>query len=765
MATAINPFLSDSEGDDSTSGSQPRPQQQPHFPEQPQQHPQRCLQADGERSGTDRRMGMDAIASYLLEEQLLLTALELHTELLEGGRDLPRLRDFFSNPANFERPAGTRDTGTSGPSPLNRVGSVSTLDSLDFTRYSDDGTREMEERVADLEIPPMESKNYKQEAKTQDPIRPLEKRALNFLVNEYLLQNKYKLASITFSDENDEQDFEDWDDVGLNLPKPPALLQLYRDQASRHAMACRETSDAATSTEGDSTAIISLTAEFQQRIATLNVENLTMTARIKQLEKEIEVLHVSSFSPKTQSPCRAPSDTDREHKDVILQPDNGTVGEHEVVQSTGEDGGDRGFRVRLADLRTWSSTEPALRECAPIIPNAEPDGKKIVEGQGSNDTSFKQTCRSLPSTFLRALLSVYQTAPDTRLGSEVSCLPDSDGGAVLMLSRCLPHIVPNVLLAKREELIPLILCTACLHPNPKERDHLLHSLFNLIKRPDNQQRQMILTGCVAFARHAGPTRVDAELLPQCWEQISHKYPERRLLVAEACGALAPYLPPEMRSSLVLSMLQQMLMEDKSDTVREAVIKSLGVLMGCVDDPNKYSQGFELLTIALCDPSAKVIAATHQVFLPAFAYWAAELGRLQSHLVHTLISRIETLVREAEYGLDETQLHAHLSALQSLITALYSHVLLNSPFALDVQPSSPVPAVEVTRFPRPVSALQDVAVLVGGREKLAWLLHAFEVQLHHEGTGGWPSLLWIVNQLSRVALPGDCLTAPASDHPV
>lgn len=33
------------------------------------------------------------------------------------------------------------------------------------------------------------------------------------------------------------------------------------------------------------------------------------------------------------------------------------------------------------------------------------------------------------------------------------------------------------------------------------------------------QRQMILTGCVAFARHVGPTRVEAELLPQCWEQV------------------------------------------------------------------------------------------------------------------------------------------------------------------------------------------------------------------------------------------------------
>lgn len=28
----------------------------------------------------------------------------------------------------------------------------------------------------------------------------------------------------------------------------------------------------------------------------------------------------------------------------------------------------------------------------------------------------------------------------------------------------------------------------------------------------------------------------------CPLQINHKYPERRLLVAESCGALAPYLP-------------------------------------------------------------------------------------------------------------------------------------------------------------------------------------------------------------------------------
>ena len=44
----------------------------------------------------------ETVANRLLEEGLILTALELHTELLEGKRELPILRDYFSNPGNFE---------------------------------------------------------------------------------------------------------------------------------------------------------------------------------------------------------------------------------------------------------------------------------------------------------------------------------------------------------------------------------------------------------------------------------------------------------------------------------------------------------------------------------------------------------------------------------------------------------------------------------------------------------------------------------------
>ena len=31
---------------------------------------------------------------------------------------------------------------------------------------------------------------------------------------------------------------------------------------------------------------------------------------------------------------------------------------------------------------------------------------------------------------------------------------------------------------------------------------------------------MIIDGCVAFAKKVGSTRIEAELLPQCWEQVS-----------------------------------------------------------------------------------------------------------------------------------------------------------------------------------------------------------------------------------------------------
>ncbi|CAN7941425.1 unnamed protein product [Ixodes hexagonus] len=212
---------------------------------------------------------IDRIASKLLKDNFILTALELHAELLESGRELPRLRDYFSNPGNFEKHSHSSAFDVSPVLP--RTSSVQTFDSLDFARYSDDGEKQLDERVAVLEFelrkaretiknlranltvvtesdPNTPDNGSEHTTVSEDPLRPHERRAVNFLVNEYLLKQDYKLTSITFSDENEDQDFEDWDDVGLNIPKPPDFLQLYRNY-NKHARQWCSTADSAVQTE------------------------------------------------------------------------------------------------------------------------------------------------------------------------------------------------------------------------------------------------------------------------------------------------------------------------------------------------------------------------------------------------------------------------------------------------------------------------------------------------------------------------------------
>ncbi|XP_037311437.2 RAB11-binding protein RELCH homolog isoform X5 [Pungitius pungitius] len=723
------------------------------------------IAATSAMAGTaETRISVDGIAAQLIRDQYILTALEFHAELLEAGREIPRLRDYFSNPGNFERQSGTppaKDQVLGPGGPMHRAGSISTLDSLDFARYSDDGNRESDERVAESEGPSQERKNFKSSPEIQEPIRPLEKRALNFLVNEYLLKNECKLSSITFSDENDDQDFELWDDVGLNTPKPPDLLMLYRNCGtplpSPRDMVNVSVGVEFTDLPGNCTAQDppkkldlshqqqkEVIQELEYQISLLNNEKQSLAEQIRKLQSEIQTLKKTLSSPLPAILDMGSQKTSSsDSSSSITTTTNTTTPSTNPLSVSSTDNN------QYLDIRGVSE------------PETKPDPSTTVTHPQSLNTlksrppvQFAQPNRKLSPAFQQALLSFCRMCSDSRLGAEVSRIADSEESVLLMLGRCLPHIVPNVLLAKRErmvahlcqELIPLILCTACLHPEPKERDQLLHILFNLIKRPDDEQRQMILTGCVAFARHVGPTRVEAELLPQCWEQINHKYPERRLLVAESCGALAPYLPKEIRSSLVLSMLQQMLAEDKADMVREAVIKSLGIIMGYIDDSDKYSQGFELMLLSLGDPSERVVGAVHQVFIPAFAAWTTELGTLQSSLIPSLLARIEKLLMQGEHGLDEHKLHMFLSGLQSLIPPLFAVVLQNAPFTSKAKLNGEIPTIEVTRFPRPASPLQDVATIIGSREMLSALLLLYDYQLEHEGTTGWDSLLWVVNQL-------------------
>lgn len=67
------------------------------------------------------KLSLDAIARKLLEENFVLTALEFHTELVEARKELPRLRDYFSNPANFELVTPTRPDVLTGFNRMSKI--------------------------------------------------------------------------------------------------------------------------------------------------------------------------------------------------------------------------------------------------------------------------------------------------------------------------------------------------------------------------------------------------------------------------------------------------------------------------------------------------------------------------------------------------------------------------------------------------------------------------------------------------------------------
>ncbi|XP_065299337.1 RAB11-binding protein RELCH homolog [Dermacentor albipictus] len=727
---------------------------------------------------------IDKIAAKLLKDNFILTALELHAELLESGRELPRLRDYFSNPGNFEK----HSHSTFDASPvLPRTSSVQTFDSLDFTRYSDDGEKQLDERVAVLEFelrkaretiknlranltvvtesdPNTPDNGSEHTTVSEEPLRPHERRAVNFLLNEYLLKHDYKLTSITFSDENEVQDFEDWDDVGLNIPKPPDLVHLYRSY-NKHSRLCCDVVECQVQTDfEDSNGQRDLANNFEALAAEkaaleaelnllkvhmekTNQENILLTA---ELDKVLFSRAELSFKPNL--PLEVAVDTLSDAVEPCTpSPSVAVVSPCKELPEEKDDSAKKhmpqALTICVADQVCDEKT------CYMAV-----DGSESVSKPEESEV-LKSTRKTCPA-FLEALMNVCRPhceLSDSRLAKDVTSVASSGEEVVLMLARCLPHIVPNVLLAKREELVPLLLAAINLHPDAAQRDVLLNLLFNLTKRPDDAQRRVILAGLLSVAECLGPERVEAELLPQCWEQINHKYLERRLLVAESCGYLASQVAPEIRSSLLLSMLQQMLKEEKEDMIRERVAHSLAVLLAYVDDQDKFSQAVDLALLVVADAHASMAEVAQTVLLPSVASWALEIGHLEDTLLSTLIKLLEDHIKAlALRSADgptaltqaEEQHSVHLiKALGALLPFLFVHVVETGPYMsrLNLTDSSLKNLLEDGRLPQPQSPLFDPLKISNYTLKMPAVVAAFDEHIGQEWYKTWPAFDWLLSK--------------------
>ncbi|PAA67325.1 hypothetical protein BOX15_Mlig028600g1 [Macrostomum lignano] len=676
-----NPFLEEEEDFDSKSDIGDASATHVQFQQQLQQNAQQSQLQKQQES----KVSVHKFAEYLLTNKFYLTALEYHAELCERGEpQVPRLANFFSNPGNFEStywPALDSHAGGHGSGRMQRSPSVTTFDSMDAARNSDNGDQATDERVPVLEFELRKARetiaSLRQEltnkaksllqphrlseedpdaasaaatggaaggavvgganegdetdserqasSSANEPIQSHEKRVLNFLIYEYLLQMDYKYTPASFAEENADQIFDSWDDVGLNMPKPKDLLRMLRSQesasaaaASAAATAALQTAEAECQTDPD-----------EQRLA-WERERVELRERTEELEELVDQLKAESAASK-QRMLKLENDLHRARSNMVS-----TKSKRSDTAGTANSDG--------------SGSASINREVDELMEDEEP--------------SFTATSRSVPQLFIRQL---YQSVLPFRLEESLVTMGTSPEELVRILGHVLPCLIPGVLFDYRHLAVPLAVHTACLHPDSGARDQLLRLLFNMTKTPDRKQRNEILEGCLSFAKSVGPSRIEAELLPQIWEQLGHKADSRRLLVVEACATLLPFLPATLRDSLVLSMLQQMFEEERTAEVRCAIIRTLSLLSCYIEDRDKFPAIAKILIACLTDGTSESISETTADFLlPAVASWALELGCLHTGLIDPMLDRLDSSLRQLPSVSEALQLSRLLQLLRLLV---------------------------------------------------------------------------------------------------
>ncbi|XP_044348730.1 RAB11-binding protein RELCH isoform X1 [Triticum aestivum] len=583
----------------------------------------------------------NCVVNFLLEEKYHLTALELLQELQEDGRHAQalRLRSFFSDPAFFPPDLVARASSSpAGADPQSLLEEkIAAEEKLALTEYDlrlakEDLTclklelQKQQESSPDNTIDASAHEGFNQQDQRDvkisalGPLKDNERKDLNCAVKEYLLLAGYRLAAMTFIEEVLDQDLDVWTNSSACVPD--ALRRYYYQY-------------------------LSSTTEAAEVMVTL------MTIQGSALNKKGIPVHVA--------PAYAGSREGSDHFGSFLNANSmgeaaALINEHENLKGT------ESITIKLVSAaaltentrkdhkNTESTIEGSPGSEAPVSCSTAGGGGYGTSGEDESGTDTSPEGISVNGTQHGAgnsqensgSISVYVS--EDKVNTEIVESPSIHKSSYKMaletikiVSDALPKIVPYVLINHREELLPLIICAIERHPDSDVRDSLTHTLFNLIKRPDGQQRLIIMDACVELATSVGEMRTETELLPQCWEQINHQYEERRLLVAQSCGELAIYVRPEIRDSLILSIVQQ-LVEDSATVVREAATHNLALLLPLFPNMDKYYKVEELLFQLVRDPSGVVVDVALRELVPAVVGWGGKLDQiLRVLLSHILAS--------------------------------------------------------------------------------------------------------------------------------
>ena len=651
---------------------------------------------------------LEQVAEFLLNEGLHVTALELNSELLRNqGRELSAIRRYFtSNPRPSTVNSSTTSSGqirnqqqhrTSTPI-VKRSPSVQTFDSLDLARGSDDGAidqtteriavlefelRKANETIASLRTSLTEatsatsasshggsSSNSVARQGTQiintivddedEAIKPHERKAISFLIHNFLISQSYKMTAITLSEEVRDQNFDSWFDVGLDTPKPPTLLQLFRlylwVKTNDHHWQCNTSSSSSSCTKNISdkahderqdgtTGSKESSGKIDQQIQTdllqcpVNEDRWTNTSQ----PSSLLVIHTEDKSCQTDrllSFLRR-SDDQQVPKDNL-----------DMYNSSG------------GTSTTTNSTSGTAG-----------DGGNVDEATCTELTSSKLL---LPCAFRSTLISEANLMVESEITFELMA---TERQLIQLLAHDLPIIASHIPCNEnRADLLPLIVSTTAIitcqsnslngnnnnsnsnsnnnsnsyncsiNNHTRETcDKLLYTFFDLIPSPNVLHRKLIVSALVTLANVYPQKRLQEEILPIIWEQLTHRSPERRILVIDSCIQLLPLVCPSIRVSLILSILSQALSEEKDIQVKDAAIKAFAYLIVVLAEDESSCDKWDFILKQTLLPSllennlqgsicndVSMRRSLIRFFMPAFCYWSLRVKKL-TQLTTELVS--------------------------------------------------------------------------------------------------------------------------------
>ncbi|KAJ3441059.1 rab11-binding protein relch [Anaeramoeba flamelloides] len=483
---------------------------------------------------------------------------------------------------------------------------------------------------------------------------------LNYLIKEYLIERDYTATTITMLDDVDEQDLEEPTEWILEKNSNITLLKIFRAYQSNSKITDQIKNAIQQNSRNQKTI-----ANLKKRIEEQEKEKKSLLGSLELKTKEINKLeekcnqfekHINEGQKKIQ---RLES-----FNENLKQEKQEKQEEEEKKQKEKKTKKDQDKAEKKKDQEKQEEREEKKEKKVKKVKNKKEEKKenkvqteneeKIIKTQDNLKDEKKQDQQDtklylskypivLPSKLKkdRHLKSKNENNLRGRM-ARVAIYDDSEQSLIKIVSESLPHIIQNVLLKTRKELLPIFLTVIRQNPDPKQRDHLTHLLFNLIARPDERQRQIIIDGFSALASTIGYKRVETELLPQLWSQINHKYEERRLLVAQSCGELAEFVNPELRGSLMLSILRS-LGNDPNPQVRRESSKQLGLLLFYYNNNKKFETTFELLFSFLFDKDEDVQATTYRLTFPRFGKWCFSQGQGCEILYQRMIKVLKFLL--------------------------------------------------------------------------------------------------------------------------